>query len=234
MYNLKKPILAIILAIIPFFVFLGSQKTVKIDGALTSDSRFNILGVILGVIAIGMAISVLRLSRDNSAVRKGLGAVAGLLGAVQIVAAFDLVRIDPWDWINPDRNLPALKYAGPGVNMDGKVFVTNQTAEGYKNAVRSKKLELIRLTRFHMGYADQCHGGRYRVNTDVALAIPDYFTKEESDAILAEAERRKLSTAMECNPKNTGVAMGKTVDDINMNIDAMDAFERKYKELAGH
>lgn len=233
MYNLKKPILAIILAIIPFFVFFGSQKTVKINDALTSDSRFNILGVILGMIAIGMAISVLRTSGSGGAMCKGLGAVAGLLGAVQIVAAFDLVRIDPWDWINPDRNLPALKYAGPGVNMDGKVFVTNQTAEGYKNAVRSKKVDLIRLTQFHMGYADHCHAGRYRVNTEVALSIPDYFTKDESDGILAEAEKRKLSTPEECNPKNANLAMGKTVDDINMNIDAMDAFERKYKELAG-
>ncbi|WP_343312672.1 hypothetical protein AAIB41_07415 [Brucella sp. BE17] len=233
MRHLKKPILAIILAIIPFFVFLGSQKTVQINGALTTDSRFNILGVILGVIAIGMAISVLRSSSSDNTMRMGLGAAAGILGVVQIAAAFDLVRIDPWEWINPDRNLPVLKYAGPGVNMDGKVFVTTQTAEGYKNAVWSKKVDLIRLTQFHMGYADHCHAGRYRVNTEVALAIPDYFTKEESGEILAEAEKRKLSTAQECNPKNASVAMGRTVDEINSNIDAMDAFERKYKQLAG-
>ncbi|TBV06738.1 hypothetical protein [Phytopseudomonas dryadis] len=232
MSHLKKPLIAIILAIIPFFVFLGSQDTVRVNGVVTADNRFNILGVVLGLVAVGMALSILKPSASGSVARKALGALAGLLGVVQVVAAFDVVRIDPWDWLLPDRNLPELTYTRLGPDARPQILVRPDTAEGYSGALRRNKVLMIIYTRSHMDYADLCHGGRYRVDTQEALSIPDFLPQEEQDAIVAETERRRSDPPAECGPGQTARQMGSLVDEINRDLDASVFLKEEYLKRA--
>ncbi|QVQ27694.1 hypothetical protein [Achromobacter deleyi] len=94
---MRKPLLALALAIIPFFVFVGSQSTVQVNGVTTSDTRFNILGIALGALALGMGASVLRRGATGRAV-KAVAALAGLVAIAQLAVASGQVRIDPRDW----------------------------------------------------------------------------------------------------------------------------------------
>lgn len=108
---MRKPLFALVLAILPFFLFFGSQSTVEVNGAVVSDTRFNILGIVLGAFAVGMALSVLRQSDAGRGV-KVLGAVALLAGALQLAAASGMVRVDPMAWLFPDPTPETTQKAG--------------------------------------------------------------------------------------------------------------------------
>lgn len=228
----KKPLIAILLAIIPFFVFIGSQDAVRVNGAVMADHRFNLLGVILGLVAIGMAVSILKPSAPGSTARKALGALAGVLGIVQIAAAVDVVRIDPWDWLQVDSNLPELTYTRLGPEARPQILVTPDTAEGYAGALRRHKVLMIAHARSHMDYADLCHGGRYRVDTQEALSIPDFLPQDVQDAIAEETERRQAAPPTECGPRQTARQMGSLVDEINRDLDAVAFLKDEYLRRA--
>lgn len=225
---MRKPLIALILAIIPFFVFFGSESVVEVNGVVTSHSRFNILGIVLGAFAIGMALSVLR-QRDASGGVKALGGVAALVAVAQLAVASGMLRGNPLDWINPDRNLPALQYVG-GQNLDGKVPVGNDSLGEIKFQTQARVVDLIRLSRLHVAYADKCHGGRYRMDTQAALVIPDIFTDKEKADIVATTDRYKLPPPVACTQPETDKVMGRLVDQMNQDMDAVAAYVRLYRK----
>lgn len=230
---MRKPIIALVLAIIPFFVFFGSHSVVEVNGVVTSESRFNILGIVLGAFAIGMAISVLR-QRGTSTGVKVLGGVAALAAVAQLAVASGMVRGNPLDWINPDRNLPKLTYT-PGQNLDGKIPLGNDSLAEIKFQAEARVTDLIRLSRLHVAYADLCHGGRYRMDTKAALVIPDIFTDKEKADIVATTDRYKLPPPIACTQPETDKVMGRLVDQMNQDSDAVAAYVRLYnkKNAAG-
>lgn len=109
--SLSKPLVILALAIVPFFVFLGTADSVRINGELVSDNRFNLGGLIMAVIGLCMAFGILRSSAPGDGKRKALAAVAGLLCLVQVANSIDVIRIDPLDWIMPGRNAPAEQHS---------------------------------------------------------------------------------------------------------------------------
>lgn len=55
MWPTKKEITAFILALLPTWLWMGYSNTTKINGQLTSEFSINVLGIILALIALGMA-----------------------------------------------------------------------------------------------------------------------------------------------------------------------------------
>ena len=112
MSRFSKPLIALALAIIPFFLFLGTTNLVTVNGEVVSDDRFNLGGLIMAAIGLFIVFGILRPSAPKDAARKGLAAVAGILCLLQIANSVDVIRIEPLDWVMPDRNLPELQYSG--------------------------------------------------------------------------------------------------------------------------
>ncbi|MFN3500647.1 MAG: hypothetical protein ACK4ZJ_00155 [Allorhizobium sp.] len=226
MSRFSKPLIVLALAIIPFFLFLGMTNQLTVNGEVVSDNRFNLGGLIMAVIGLCMVFAILRPSAPRDAARKVLAALAGILCLVQIANSVDLIRIDPLDWVLPDRNLPELQYSE--LADHDSIYLSVKTPEFYREVLTREKGKVIGQARQHQAYADLCHGGRYRTDLARAERIPDYFVAEER----AEIERRASSTAeaapVECTTAASNRLMGKAVDELNRQMDLFDRLEAEY------
>ena len=61
MFNrLALPLIAIVLGLLPFVLFVGSTNTVDVNGARVREESFNLLGLILAVLGIVLAMQSIR------------------------------------------------------------------------------------------------------------------------------------------------------------------------------
>lgn len=224
-----KPLIALALAIIPFFLFLGISNTTSVNGQIVSDSRLNLGGLLMAVIGLGLAFAVLRPSAPKDAARKALAALAGLLCLVQIANSLDVIRIDPLDWILPDRDLPALTYSGLAENE--KTYLSSNTPETYRWALTGQKSNIVAQAGIHQAYADLCHAGRYRLDLERAERIPHYFNADEQAEISRVAAGRTAAGPGECTPARSQRLMGEAVDELNRDMDLFDRLEAEYLAL---
>jgi len=226
MSRFSKPLIALALAIVPFFLFLGTTDMVTVNGEVVSDNRFNLGGLVMAVIGIGIVFGVLRSGAPTDLARKVLAVVAGLLCCVQIANSIDVIRIDPLDWIMPDRNLPELQYSALADN--DYIFLTVKTPDAYRRALTREKGDLIGEARVHQAYADLCHGSRYRVDLARAEQMPDYFDEAERAAVEDRGQALVASATMECSITRSNRLMGEDVDLLNRAMDLFDRLEAEY------
>lgn len=231
MSRFSKPLVALALAIIPFFVFLGVSNVSTVNGAVVSDTRFNFGGLVMAVIGLGLVWDTIKLRARKDVPRKALAAVAGVCCLLQLASSVDAVRIDPMDWINPDRSLPVLEYAGPPSGTT--FFVEPPTAERYLQIMLGEKIDIMVWAQIHAAYADRCHGGRHRVDMARAQAVPDYFPEEARAQITQSLERAKAMQPQACGAYETQNLMGTRVDDVNRSMDGFDELEVEYRKVAG-
>lgn len=229
MSRFSKPIAALALAIIPFFIFIGSTDMVTVNGEVVSDNRFNLGGLIMAAIGLGMVFAVLRPSAPKDPMRKAIAAVAGLLCLVQVASSIDVIRVDPLSWVMPDRNLPELQYSALA---DGDyIFLTVKTPDAYRRALTREKGEILGQAKIHQAYADLCHGGRYRVDLARAETMADYFNAEELADIGQAADRLAGSAPAECTISRSNRVMGRDADRLNRSMDLFDRLEAEYRAL---
>lgn len=84
-----KEIGALVCAALPFAVFVGSTNRVVVNGQVVRDESFNLLGVILALVALGLALSAWRALGDKflrgpKPLHQALIAGTGLLALVQL------------------------------------------------------------------------------------------------------------------------------------------------------
>ncbi len=231
MSRFSKPLIALALAIIPFFLFLGTTNLVTVNGEVVSDDRFNLGGLIMAAIGLFIVFGILRPSAPKDAARKGLAAVAGILCLLQIANSVDVIRIDPLDWVMPDRNLPELQYSGLADN--DIIYLSAKTPEFYRQVLTREKGNVVGQARQHQAYADLCHGGRYRIDLARAEQMPDYFDAEELAEIERSASRAAEAAPAECSTTQSNRLMGEAVDDLNRKMDLFDRLEAEYLAFIG-
>lgn len=98
-HRLRRPLVAILLGVLPFWLFVGMSQTTKINGEVVQDSSLNVLGVITAVAGL---VVVFKMLRDDGSFgqparwwpRTVLTILAGLLCAFQVVQSLGLYRID--------------------------------------------------------------------------------------------------------------------------------------------
>lgn len=230
----KTPLIAILLGVLPFFVFLGSSQTVTINGDVVRDDQFNLFGVVLAVIGLWLAFTVLRPSAPRDMARKALAVVAMLLCLVQLAASFGLIR--PLDWFNPDSDLPPLAYNGLSEgNRDivGNIVERGDIAEVTRDFMARARLTLDTAHR-HIDYADVCHEGRYRIDYDALVETFSVLPEEQRTAIVTGAAelRRPAPRPEDCSPRRTAYSMGELVDDVNQQKDMMAVLREGYVALS--
>lgn len=226
MSRFTTPLIAISLALVPFFLFIGSTDTVTINGEVVSDNRFNLGGLVMAIAGLGMVFGILRPSAPKDAARKGVAVIAALLCLVQIASSVDVIRIDPLDWIMPDRHLPALQYSALADN--DYIYLTVKTPDAYRRALTREKADIIGEVRVHQAYADLCHGSRYRVDVARAEQMPDYFDDAERADIERQAQAMVAAATMECSIARSNRLMGENVDQLNRAMDLFDRLEAEY------
>ncbi|ALM83095.1 hypothetical protein [Bordetella sp. N] len=63
-YRLRRPLMVVILGLLPFWLFFGTSEQVTVNGAQVRDSSFNFFGLILPLIGLVLAVKMLR--KDGS------------------------------------------------------------------------------------------------------------------------------------------------------------------------
>ncbi|KAA0971968.1 hypothetical protein FPY71_02250 [Aureimonas fodinaquatilis] len=231
MSRFSKPALALALAIVPFFLFLGTTNLVTVNGEVVSDNRFNLGGLIMAIVGLVIVFGVLRPSAPKDAARKGLAAVAGILCLVQVANSVDAIRVEPLDWVMPDRHLPELQYSGLADN--DAIYLTAKNPEFYREVLTREKGDVLGRARQHQAYADLCHGGRYRTDLERAAQMPDYFDAGELAEIEQRASTAAQSAPSECSTARSNQLMGKSVDELNRKMDLFDRLEAEYLAFIG-
>lgn len=231
MSRFSKPLIALLLAVLPFFVFIGSTNSVTVNGELVTDDRFNLGGLIMAIIGLGIVWNVLRPSAPKDGLRRGLAVVAGVLCLVQVANSIDVIRVEPLDWVMPDRNLPALNYVGLADN--DYIYLTVKTPDAYRRALTREKAEILGEARIHEAYADLCHGGRYRVDLARAERMPAYFDDGEQRAIEERASVMVEAASPQCAPSTSNRLMGRAVDELNRSMDLYERLEAEYLASLG-
>ena len=230
----KNPILATLLAIAPFLIFIGGKQTVTVNGVVVRDDQFNILGILFALIGLALVVPVLRPSAPRDMARKVFAGVAGLLCLLQLAASAGLVR--PLDWLNPDSDLPALAY--DGLSEANRNIVANIVKRGDREAIRrdlmNRSAYMLDDARKHMDYADICHEGRYRVDYGKLADLFSVLPESDRAEVTARAEklRRPAPKPEDCSPRRTAYAMGELVDGIGQGRDMIAVLRDGYAALA--
>jgi hypothetical protein len=234
---LRRPLIALILGLLPFLLFVGVSNTVKVNGVVARDDNFNLLGIVLAIAGLSLAVSSLRSRGAFGAARKAAAVVALVACGVQIVASIGL--ISPRHLIAsliPGSDLPPLAYKGldPLNRKIPEGILARNDPDATRRAIVNYKASLIGDVRIHMAYADQCHGGRYRVDMKAVEALPGFLTDENRK----ELERRTGSAGRlrpeQCSKDRTRYAMGELVDTIHRMSDIVELLVDGYPaQLAG-
>lgn len=229
MSRFTQPLIALALAVIPFFLFLGTTEMVRVNGEVVADNRFNLGGLIMAVIGICIVFGVLRSSAPKDMARKGIAVIAGLLCLVQVANSLDVIRIEPLDWVMPDRNLPALRYSG--LTDNEYIYLSVKTPDAYRRTLTREKGEIVGDARVHQAYADLCHGSRYRIDLARAEQLPDYFDASERADIETRAQAALGAATIECSVTRSDRMMGEAVDTLNRDMDLFDRLDAEYRAV---
>jgi hypothetical protein len=96
-HRLRQPLIAMLLGILPLWLFVGMSQTTTVNGQVVQDSSLNVLGVILAIAGLVVVFKVLR---DDGAYghqarwwpRTILAILAGLICILQVVQSLGFYR----------------------------------------------------------------------------------------------------------------------------------------------
>lgn len=226
----KTVLIAALLGILPYFLFIGGTNTATVNGVVVRDEQFNLLGIVCALIGLWLVFTILRRSAPKDMVRKALGVVAGLLCLLQLAASIDIVR--PLDWFNSESDMPPLAYSGL---IDGnRDHVEGIVARGDLDEItRNYAMRMgtvLSAAQLHMDYADVCFSGRYRLDHDALVGLMDALPEEDQQAVLDEVEafRRPAPQPEGCGPAATNYAMRDRVDTALQNRDMIEILRDGY------
>ncbi|MDO5641451.1 MAG: hypothetical protein Q4G26_03540 [Paracoccus sp. (in: a-proteobacteria)] len=229
----RRQIIAIILALLPFVLFIGTTNVTTINGQTVQDSRFNLAGVILSLVAFSMAAPFLRRGGVTLAGRV-LALVAVALSLLQLANAIDLLRIDGDTIKRYFGGLPELTYSGE-LNEDDLRMVSELSRAGLLRALTFDKTRAEVDFHLHAEYAEKCHSGKLRIDRDRALAeIPEFGPEEtqEVDKYVANWLRSNRPLPV-CSSEADARYMGEYVDDAHHRMDRIDAIRAAFDQRGG-
>ncbi len=228
--TLYKPLLALILGLLPYVAFVGAWSTTRINGRLVQQDEVNIFGFALAVAGLVVAWRYIRAPTGRSPKANVVAFLAVIACLVQILASagiFSPVRLI--SDLRADSDLPPLTYAGldagnrripEGILAKGDSAETRRQIVGYKASVFAD-------ASTHIAYAGRCHDGRLRIDPTIVETVPDFATEADRASLAQEAAAgRKRGEALECNDLNTRHAMGDLVDRISRLSDFIRILEQ--------
>lgn len=95
--GIRYPLIALMLGLLPFWLFVGTSQTKTYNGTLIESSRFNVLGCVFGLIGLVMAVKVIFKRGPSDQYRwpaTAVSALAVIVCLVQLGDASELFKID--------------------------------------------------------------------------------------------------------------------------------------------
>ncbi len=214
-YTQRRALTALILGLVPFWVFVGSSNTLKVNGEIVGESHFNVLGLILGIAGIAAAISALR--ERGSWLRTVLCAVALLVCAAQIAWSVELItRKHLRDWVLgwPMPDAPEYKGLSYSAQRDVRRDSARWSRENLQRVIVEAYAGMQAKFAEHKRYADACHWGALRAD-ESALHPPTILGQDVIAAIVAaEAKTTANTKIVACSEKNSRLLMKEQVETI--------------------
>lgn len=229
----SRQIIAIILAALPFVLFIGATNITTINGQTVQDSRFNFAGVILSLVAFFMAAPFLW-REGVTLVGRALALVAVVLSVVQFANAIDLLRIDGDTIKRYFGGLPELTYSGELDEGELSTISTFSREALLRELVIDKTRAEVDF-HLHAEYAEKCHGGKLRIDRDRVLAeIPEFGPEETQEVDKHVADWLRSSRPLPvCSAQADARYMGEYVDDAHHRMDRIDAIRAELEQRGG-
>jgi hypothetical protein len=87
----RSEIIALVVALAPFVVYFGASGTQTVNGQITSYYNYNYAGIVLGVVAIGLAIrAVSRLPEEAPSQPRALH--LAVAAGIAVLAVYQIAR----------------------------------------------------------------------------------------------------------------------------------------------
>lgn len=78
------PLVGIVLAVVPFWVFGGTTSRTTVNGEVVTETAINLLGLVLAAVAVAIGVKRLLQKGGAVAVRRTLATLAVVAGVVQV------------------------------------------------------------------------------------------------------------------------------------------------------
>jgi hypothetical protein len=194
--GLRRPLVAIALGLLPFWLFLGAGGALRLDGAPPGGDRFNLGGLVLAMIGAGLAAGALR-QRPAAPPRLALGALALPLCLVQAAVSAEFLSADRLRaaFAGPPAPDPA---AGLGEAERARLAARARRPVIDEVALRDEYLAVAKRLEAgaaaHAAYAGPCHGGaRF-----VAPPLPAWLSDTERAEVAAAGQGARAAAALPC------------------------------------
>ena len=243
--HLKAPAMALLLGILPFWLFFGFHQRATVNGRVVQDSGLNILGLVLAIAGIVM---VFRMLRDDGSYgrpprwlpRTVLAVLAGLVCLFQAGQSLGLYRFDPSEHVrdlrvrllgNPEPG--AVTYAGlDAARRDGLVKRGREVDEGrlrddVVTVAARLRAEIVQYNLFSTGCAD----GYRRF---LAAELPSFLTEDDRRYIVqAEESTAQRWRNMRCDARIREAMSGPVIDSVHRDRAILDLVANAYRERFG-
>lgn len=219
---IRRPLVALMLGLLPFVLFAGLKNTARVNGVVVQDDQLNIIGLVLAFTGIVLAVTSMRSRSAFDGLRRSIAAVAVLVCLVQIPISAGLFSPPRFlASMRPGADLPALVYKGldeQNRRIPNGILAKNDPDQT-RRAIVNYKVSMMDNAHQHIAYADLCHEGRYRIRIEAVEALPEFLTAKDRETFTRLVEGARRSPPDKCSESRTRYAMGELVDAINRVAD---------------
>ncbi|WP_159999326.1 hypothetical protein [Roseomonas sp. 18066] len=229
--GLRRPLVAIALGLVPFWLFLGFSNEVRVNGALVGDSRFNLGGLAMALIGIGLAIGTLR-ERPRRLPPLVLAALALPICLLQAAVSAEFLSVERLRAVvmgppSPDPGAGLAEAERARLAASARRPILDEVALRDEFLSVAKRLEARAAE--HAAYAGQCHGGaRF-----AAPALPAWLSDTERAEVAAAGQGPRSATPPACSTAQSGVLMKDLVEQALRDRDLAGIIQAAREERFG-
>ena len=222
--RLLRPLIALVLGGLPFWVVGGIFQRTVINGQVVQDSSFNILGIVLAVIGVALVVKMLRSDGAFGQPprwwpRTGLGILAGLLCLFQLGQSLGFYAVDPVTEVR-DLRVQLLGRPEPsssaGLDRDARTILESRSATADEARLRDDIVttETRRRTSvvLYNLYSAACAGAYWQIPLG---DLPGFLTDDDKAYIETAETEAAQRFDRRCGDKEANERMtGWLVDEI--------------------
>ncbi|MBP0581841.1 hypothetical protein J8I29_21105 [Labrys sp. LIt4] len=236
--NLKRPLVAILLGVLPFWLFLGASERRKVNGEVVFESDLNLLGVGMAIIALGLAFTMLR--RDGSPGQPQRWWPRTLLVIAAIPLALFQLGYSIGFYSFKDIEIavfgrpapPPPDYAGLAPDVKKSVAERSKTQDqGHlHDDIVNTLLRMTEARSRHNAYATACYRGQWQM---AETALPGMLGEAGRSQIAERVRSLASEPASPCTPNNARLYITKLSEAYSHDADILAILVAAYEGRFG-
>lgn len=238
--SFRIPAIALLLGLLPFWVFVGAGETRVYNGETIELSRFNLMGFVLAVVGLLMALQWI-FRRDPDAPRPVLAVVLSI--AAVLVCLVQAAETSEIFTLNDAKRLATRKIGWPplpasrftGLDPGEEAELRSAAAELGAGALASRIARALTWVNGDLvrrnAYSAKCYGG---LDSRELLPVPDYVSATDRKTYDDYVEAMRGQPVGICSDTNSTKYMGDLAGRISENIATSeilaDAYRRRFPQ----